>query len=145
MEQVLDAPVKVTPIYKFNQVALATFLGGPLAGGYVIAENFKAFNEPEKVRKTWIYATLTTIGLFSAAYFLPNRVPIPTHLLPLIIAVAANFITKQTQGAKIDTHVNAGLPVYGWGRTIGIALVAVLITVAIFVLVLLLMDLTALS
>jgi hypothetical protein len=55
-------------IYSEKNIWRATFLGGPLVAGYLLAENFKAFNEPEKVRKTWIIAVLATIIIFSAAY-----------------------------------------------------------------------------
>ncbi|MEJ5055640.1 hypothetical protein [Sphingobacterium sp. MYb382] len=41
--------VMVKPAYKIysdSAITLGTFLGGPLAAGYMMAANFKAFNQP---------------------------------------------------------------------------------------------------
>ena len=39
-------------LYNERAILIATFLGGPLAGGFLLAQNFNAFNEPGKAGKT---------------------------------------------------------------------------------------------
>ena len=51
MEETLAIKIPTQKIYKNRAIEIATFLGGPLVAGYLIAENFKAFNEPDKSKK----------------------------------------------------------------------------------------------
>ena len=44
----LNMVVTTERIYRDKELALASFLGGPLAIGYLIAENFKASNSVTK-------------------------------------------------------------------------------------------------
>jgi hypothetical protein len=55
-------------IYTDRLIWAGTFLGGPLVAGYLIAENFKVFNEPNKVKLTWIYAIIATIVIFGGVF-----------------------------------------------------------------------------
>ena len=48
-------------IYKDPALLLGAFFGGPLAAGYMIAGNFKAFGRPDKAKKTWLFTILATI------------------------------------------------------------------------------------
>lgn len=47
MEQTLETNETVK-IYKDRAIWAGTFLGGPLVAGYLIAENFKVFNEKKR-------------------------------------------------------------------------------------------------
>ncbi len=53
IEQTAEAVAAGKRVYKTNMIYLGSWLGGPLVAGYLIAENFKAFGEFSKAKKTW--------------------------------------------------------------------------------------------
>lgn len=124
-----DIPIPAQKIYSEKNIWRATFLGGPLVAGYLLAENFKVFNEPEKVRKTWIIAVLVTIIIFSGAYLMPHPEKLPRYLIPIIYAAIVYLIAQRYQSKSIKRHIlDGGLMFSGW-RALGISLVGVVITV----------------
>lgn len=115
-------------IFKDKAIWVGTFLGGPLVAGYFIAENFKVFGEQDKVKKTWIYAILTTIAVFAIAFSIPEDINIPNQLIPLVYTGIAYFIIIHFQGDRIKAHIDEGGPLHGWWRIIGISLIGLLVT-----------------
>lgn len=115
-------------IFKDKAIWVGTFIGGPLVAGYFLAENFKVFGEQDKVKKTWIYAILTTLVVFAIAFAIPEDVNIPNQLIPLVYTGIAYFIITHFQGDSIKEHLNAGGPWHNWWRIIGVALIGLLVT-----------------
>lgn len=68
MEQILDIQTSTQKIYRDKAIWVGTFLGGPLAAGYLIAENFKAFNDPAKVKRHGFMQFLPQL-LYLVVYF----------------------------------------------------------------------------
>lgn len=128
MEKILDIKVPVNKIYKDRAIWVATFLGGPLAAGYIIAENFKTFNEPEKAKKTWIFSIIATIIVFGGVFLIPENVKIPGQLIPLIYTGIAFYLVQHFQGKQILEHLNFGGHFFGWGRIILVGLIGLAIT-----------------
>jgi len=52
-EQTLLDPFPSGKVYRDKTIYVGTFLGGPLVAGYLIAQNFKTFNEQDNIKKTW--------------------------------------------------------------------------------------------
>jgi len=116
-------------IYKNNAIRIATFIGGPLVAGYLIAENFKVFNEPEKARKAWIYTIIATIVIFGGVFLIPMPNRSSTPLIPLIYTWIAFYLVQHYQGTSITAHINGGGQTFTWGRTLLIGLIGLLITI----------------
>jgi hypothetical protein len=129
MEQILDIQNPTRKIYKDRAIWAGTFLGGPLTAGYLIAENFKAFNEPDKAKKTWIFAIIATVVIFGGVFLIPDNVKVPNQLIPLIYTAIAYFLVQHFQGQNISSHINAGGQLFGWWRTIGIGVLGLAITI----------------
>ena len=127
MEQFTDIQTPTKKIYKDRAIWTATLFGGPLAGGYLIAENFKVFNEPDKAKKTWIYAIIATVLIFGGIFLIPNPDKIPEQLIPLIYTAIAYYLVKHFQGTQIDSHIKAGGQVYNWWRAFGIGLLGTIV------------------
>ncbi|MGB3453203.1 MAG: hypothetical protein WBA59_05210 [Moheibacter sp.] len=70
MTDLLTEQIQKNKIYKDKAIWVGTFLGGPLVAGYYIAENFKAFNDSKKAKKTWFFAILSTIAIFGIVFFI---------------------------------------------------------------------------
>jgi hypothetical protein len=133
MEQTIDTQTPAQKIYKSNAVRLGAFFGGPLVAGYLIAENFKAFDEPDKARKTWIYTVVAAIAIVSIAFATPGNGRLGEYLMPLVYAWVAYYLVVHYQGDSITAHINAGGGFYNWGRVIVVALIGIAITlVAVF-------------
>lgn len=115
-------------IYKDRAIYVGTLLGGPMVAGYLIATNFKNFNEPGKVKKTWLYAILSTIIIFGGMFLIPEGVKFPGQIIPLTYTAIAYFVVQHFQGQQITAHLSAGGQFYSWGRTIGTALIGLIIT-----------------
>jgi hypothetical protein len=118
-------------VYKSQMVRIGTFLGGPLVAGYMIAENYKAFDEPDKAKKAWIYAIAATVVIFGGIFLVPESVNIPRVIIPLLYTWATYYIVQNLQGAQIDAHVNTGGLVYSWGRVIVVSLISLAATLAV--------------
>lgn len=133
MEQTIDNHTPIHKIYKDRAVWFGTFLGGPLAGGYIIAENFKAFNQPDKAKKTWIYTIIATIIILGGIISIPDSVKIPNQIIPLIYTGIAYYLVQHFQGANITAHINAGGQLHSWWRTLSVGLVGLaIILIAVF-------------
>jgi len=136
MEQTLDIQTPTQKIYKDRAVWLGAFLGGPLAAGYIIAENFKAFNQPNKANKTWIYTIIATIVIFGGIFSIPDRVKIPNQIIPLIYTAIAYYLVQHFQGANITAHINAGGQLHSWWRILSVGIVGLaIILIAVFFIV----------
>ncbi|NHA06077.1 hypothetical protein G7092_19865 [Mucilaginibacter sp. HC2] len=120
---------QTSKIYNERAIWAGTFIGGPLAGGYLIAENFKAFNKKTEARNTWIFAILATIVIFGGVFLIPNAEKIPRQIIPIIYTAIAYSLVKRYQGSDINAHISTGGPIFNWWRTIGVSLVGLLITI----------------
>ena len=129
MEQTVDIERPTRKIYKDRAIWVGTFLGGPLAAGYLIAENFKAFNDTDKAKKTWIYAIIATVVVFGGVFLIPENVKIPNQIIPLINTAIAYYLVQHFQGQNISAHLNSGGQLFGWWRTIAVGLIGLAITI----------------
>jgi len=129
MEQlIIDSQTMTKKIYTDRLIWAGTFLGGPLVAGYLIAENFKVFNEPEKVKRTWIFAILATVIIFGGIFLIPNIEKIPRQLIPFIYTAIAYFLVQHYQDEKIKTYFKNGGLSYKWWRVLIIGLIGTVIS-----------------
>lgn len=115
-------------IYSDKLISTATFLGGPLVAGYLIAQNYKTFNEPSNIRNTWILAISGTILIFGCL-FLPFVEKLPNQLIPFIYTAIIALAVKYLQKKKIEAYISEGGTFHSWGRTIAISLIGVIVTI----------------
>jgi hypothetical protein len=133
-EQALEAVKSTKKIYKESAVWVGTMLGGPLVAGYLMAKNFKAFNEISKAKKTWIYSIIGTILIFGGAFLIPDDVKMPKQIIPLLYTMIAYLFAKHFQSKNISAYIALGGKPFGWRRTIVVSLIGLGITlVLIFV------------
>lgn len=133
IEKSIFTEIPTEKIYKERAIWVGTFLGGPLVAGYLIAENFKVFNDSEKVKTTWIIAIVSTIGIFGGLSFIPENVKIPNQIIPIIYSAVAFFLAKRFQEQKLNEHIENGGKLYSWWRIIAIGIIGLLISVCIFI------------
>jgi len=134
-EQTIYEEVTTKKIYKDQAIRVATFLGGPLVAGYLIAENYKAFNESEKVKMTWVYTVIATVVIFGGVFFIPDSVNIPKIIVPLIYSWVTFYIVQSFQGAQMKKHMEQGGETFSWGRTLLVGLIGAVVTLAPIVII----------
>ncbi|MDR6760145.1 hypothetical protein J2Y38_000324 [Flavobacterium sp. 2755] len=128
-------------IYSQKAIRVGTFLGGPLVAGYLLSQNFKTFNDFEKVKRTWIITLIGTVLIFGFIFLIPENVLVPNFIFPLIYMSIVAYFTKQYQEEKINEHLKNGGEEFGWGRTIAISIAGCILIIAIMLSVFLATDL----
>ncbi|HET6992592.1 MAG TPA: hypothetical protein VFJ43_14760, partial [Bacteroidia bacterium] len=83
IESITNAQQELPKIFRVKAIYGATFLGGPLAAGYIMAHNYKIFGEPGKAKLSMAIAILSTLLLFLFVFNLPSSVKIPNQIIPL--------------------------------------------------------------
>ena len=141
MEQKSDTQTQTKKVYKGVGIGVGTFIGGPLAAGYCIAENFKVFNQAGKAGKTWMIAGVAMVLLFCAVFFVPENIKIVNPIILLIlIAAFVWYLAVRFQGQNITAHINSGGLIHSWLRTIGVALAGLAATLILMFGLALLLD-----
>jgi hypothetical protein len=97
--------ISIHPMYSPRQVALATFLGGPLGGGWLMAVNYKRLGEPAKMRRAIVLSVLAMAAVIAIGFVLGNGAAWVLALLPVF---AMREVASALQGAAYLRHVEAG-------------------------------------
>jgi hypothetical protein len=118
-------------IYTVNQIRICTFFGGPLVAGYMIAENFRAFNEYRKAKEAWMIAIAASVVIFGLLFAIPESVKIPNVLFPLIYSWATFILVNKYQGKQIIAHFMGEGRSFNWGRAAVVALIGFAVTVVL--------------
>ncbi len=120
-------------IYKPNMMWVGSFFGGPLAAGYIIAENFRAFGQPKRARTTWIFTILATILVFGGIFLIPEEVldKIPNILIPLVYTGIGALLMKHYQDFNIGVHFASGGRAFSWWRTVAVGLIGLVVTMGL--------------
>jgi len=138
MEENLFPDKPTNKLYTENAIRVATFLGGPLVAGYLIADNYKQLGQSKHIQTTWLITILATVVIFIIAWFLP--VSFPPYILPIAYTVGTYYLVQNLQGKKIKAHVTAGGEIWSMGRAILIGLAGLIIIFAIVFSAFILMD-----
>ena len=104
---------------------------GPLVSGYLIAENFKVFNEISKAKNTWFCSIIGSILIFGVAFSIPDDVKIPNQIIPLIYTAIAYLLVERFQSKNISAYIALGGNTFSWWRTILVSVIGLVITVVL--------------
>ena len=129
MNQATDMTEKKRKVYPMNSIVGGTFLGGPLAAGYLISENFKTLDQKEKVLPTWAITVAASMVIFGSIFLIPDSVKIPNQLIPLIYTAIVYFIVNKIQGDKIKAYTSEAGNAFSAWRSAGISLICAIVTV----------------
>lgn len=87
-------------IYTLNSIRVATFIFGPLAAGYLVSQNYKAFNEKDKSTTTWIIAVVALIAIIGLAVITSSTERFPRFIFPLAYAWGLSYLYKSSRANK---------------------------------------------
>jgi hypothetical protein len=116
-------------LYSSKAISGATFLGGPLAAGYLIGENFKALDKPNDGRNSLIIGIISTIILFGGIFMIPENLidKIPQQLIPIAYTGIIWGIVEWKQGDILKSHKENGNSFFSGWRAAGIGFISLLI------------------
>jgi hypothetical protein len=110
-----------TNLYSANAVMGATFLGTPLAGGYLLAQNAKALAQHGQLSRIWVGALCGFLAIVGLVLLSDNMNSLDWGL-SIALAIAARIYYNKKQQAAVQQHLVKGGTYYGWGRVVGIIL-----------------------
>ena len=129
-------PLSVSEARLFTEKATATAsaIGGPLAGAYLIARNFRTLGKEDSARLTLTVGVIVTLCLFTAITFLPENTldKIPKHFIPLAYGIVGYIVVRSFQQKDIDAHLAAGGKKGSWHVIVGSGLVSLAISLGYF-------------
>lgn len=102
--------VNSSKVYTKNAIAIATYFGGPLAGFYMMSENFKNFGNKEIAKKTFKIGSVATALFFLLLFIIPEYIMhnIPKFIIPFFYSYLIYYYTNKLQGKNIEEFINTG-------------------------------------
>ncbi|WP_121353723.1 hypothetical protein [Flavisolibacter nicotianae] len=128
MQESLFPSTVTQKLYNERAILIGTFVGGPLAGGYLLARNFAALNQPGRAGKTWM-ATIGVLLLLIASSFIPLADKIPPVVYGFALGWTAHFVARKYQGSNLALHRENGGQFYSTWRAVFTGVVSLLLLV----------------
>jgi hypothetical protein len=113
-------------LYSQRSIGIATYLGGPLAAGILVRQNFINLNKERQGLNSLLIGIVSTFILFAGIFSIPDDIidKIPNSLIPLIYAGVIYLIVESIQGADLkEFKENSGTFYSGWNAA-GIGLLS---------------------
>jgi len=139
-EDLEAAPAPARPqekLYTEQAVAIATFIGGPLGGSYLLSLNYMLLGDEEAGQRTIKWGLAVTVLLLLAFFLMPAPVSeaVPDIIYNMAFTGVFYYLTKRLQGGYLAEHRQLrGRFMTRW-RAVGVGLVsavaAVLVAVSI--------------
>lgn len=120
-------------LYKSVAVGLATFLGSPLAGAYILTRNLKALGRSGEAGGVWAIAVALLAVTMICAFLLPEEVPALPFTIVQILVMGwlsnSRTATDLAQHLEQDGAFHSNWRAAGIGLLFALALVAVMLPV----------------
>ncbi|AZQ65389.1 hypothetical protein EI427_24565 [Flammeovirga pectinis] len=115
-------------LYSFKTINLATFIGGPLAGGILIYHNFSKLNKEKEAKLTIIITLAFSIILFSFLFLASDKIlsDIPKQIIPLFYTIIISLIVERYQNKDLLEFFNNGGEKQSIWKGLGISLIGVI-------------------
>lgn len=134
-QSILKNETKNLKFHSQKSIGIATFLGGPLAAGYLIRENYLSLNKPDEGKKSLLIGIISTVIIFSVIFIFPESImdKIPNKLIPAIYTGIALLISAKIHGDLLHNHKENGNEFYSRWDAAGIGIISgSILVIAIF-------------
>jgi len=121
-----------TKNYKFysqGSIGVATFLGGPLAAGYLIQKNYLSLDDFKNGKKSLILGIVSTILLFVGIFSIPETIAtkVPRHIIPAVYTGIIYLIVEKIHGPMLKQHKENGFEFHSAWKAAGIGFASFII------------------
>ncbi|WP_417611813.1 hypothetical protein [Owenweeksia hongkongensis] len=127
----VENEIKTKDLKLFSQrsITIATFLGGPLAAGYLIRENYRALDKTREGNNALILGVVSSILIFAEIFSIPESIldTIPRQLIPFVYTAIVYLIVELTQGSTLKQHKENGNDFFSGWRAAGFGLISLVI------------------
>ncbi|WP_179337638.1 hypothetical protein [Winogradskyella ludwigii] len=115
--------------YSQKAIGIATFIGGPLAAGYLIRENYLSLGKPDEGNKSLIIGIIATVLLFTGIFMIPESImeKVPSQIIPIIYTGIIYLIVNKIHGTILDEHKENGNEFYSGWKAAGVGVVSLII------------------
>lgn len=126
------------PTIKFhskNGIGLATFIGGPLAAGFLIRKNYLNLGKTDQANHALFIGILSTVVLLALAISIPEGSydKLLSYAIPTAYTAIVYFLVDKYQGTVLQQHEEANGEFYSRWRAAGVGLIGgVFMLIAIF-------------
>jgi hypothetical protein len=120
-------------LYSQKAIGIATFLGGPLAAGYLVRENYLELNKPDEAKNALIYGLLATVVVFGFIFMLPDNIAdkIPNQIIPIIYTAIIYALVENTQGKILKLHKELGNEFISVWKAVLIGFISLLLLISV--------------
>lgn len=143
MEKLLEE-IKNTQLHSTRAILIGTFLGGPLAAGYLMMENYQNLDRKESANKALLYGIGGTILLFTLIFLIPDSIMtmIPSPVIPIASMAAVYAIVESQLGETLKIHQAKDRVFYSRWRALVVGLISLaIISITIFTAIFVFIDL----
>lgn len=115
--------------YSQKSIAIATFIGGPLAAGYLIRENYLSLNKPDEGKKSLLIGFVATVLLFTGIFMIPEAIieKIPSFVIPAIYTAIIYSIVEKIHGKILNEHKENENNFYSGWKAAGVGFVSLIV------------------
>jgi hypothetical protein len=117
-------------IYSERAITFSAVFGGPLAGTYFLASNYRAFGKDKEYKWTWIIGISITLIVFGTIILLPESFldKLPSQLSHFLWGLPAYLLVKHYQIVDIKRLEESGVKYGSWWKVIGYSIALLAIT-----------------
>lgn len=119
-------------IYSQRAISISTYIGGPLAAGVLIKENYKSLGKPKQGGYAFWLGVVSTIILFCGIFSVPENImaKIPNMLIPLVYMAIIYLIVAKIQGKELTSHKESNGEFHTGWKAAGVGAICLLIIFA---------------
>lgn len=131
-----SGPIDYT-LYKISGIGVASLFGGPIAGGMLMARNFKQLGKEKEARAAGALSILATLMVVIVGYFIPEEWNISNTSIAIPLVFATVLIAQHLQQNDINAHLHSGgefssnWKAFGFSLLVWLALFGLILSVAI--------------
>lgn len=93
-------------LFSPGQVALASFLGLPVAGCFLVSHNCRTLGQSHLVSKVWAIGIAITLASMALSMFVPDN--FPNLPIPIALTIASFYYAKSLHGETYERHIILG-------------------------------------
>lgn len=116
-------------LYSPRQVAIASFIGSPVAACWFFAKNYRRLGDPKMATQCLLWGIIGTVLVILLAFQLPDR--FPNQIIPLAYTFGLFQASKRAHGSLVEQHLSAGGKLGSWGGIIGVSVLFLLLVVSL--------------
>lgn len=127
----LAEPPPLPRLFSVRAVGIGAFVGGPLAAGYFIGQNYRRLGKARAANIAFAIGIASTVTLFGTILLLPAEITerIPRQLIPGLYTPLAVYLAKRLQDDAINQAIAKGArKASGWVIT-GWSIASLIVTI----------------